>query len=84
LHPGPDSGLAGIIRAGLEDEFTKYARPEGDEKRILDKDGFVYLNLKGKSERPEIDRRQFLPSYLSISLELLMIQVNFAKSCSTL
>jgi hypothetical protein len=57
LHPGPNSGLAGIKLAGLEEEFNKYARPEGDEKRIMDKDGFVYLNLKGKSARPEIDRR---------------------------
>jgi len=57
-----EGGLTAIRAAGLMDEFQKYARPEGEHTRILDKDGRVWLDhdspmgRPSDEGRPEIDR----------------------------
>ncbi|MCJ1397228.1 hypothetical protein MMC11_000420 [Xylographa trunciseda] len=59
-----DTGLAALKRAGLFDEFLKYARFDGEALVICDKKMKKYLNLKGTTStknsrgRPEIDRVQ--------------------------
>jgi 2-polyprenyl-6-methoxyphenol hydroxylase-like FAD-dependent oxidoreductase len=67
LHP--ESGQRALVRAGLIEHFHKYARPQGDEIRILDPQGHEHVRHGGatghSSEpdaegilpgRPEIDR----------------------------
>ncbi|KAK5938013.1 hypothetical protein PMZ80_009602 [Knufia obscura] len=60
LHP--PTGLAAIKKMGLWDEFCKYARFEGEEMRICDLNGTVYIHqteappIEGFEARPEIDR----------------------------
>ena len=59
-----DTGLAALKRAGLFDEFLKYARYDGEAFVICDKKMKKYLSLKGTTSakdsrgRPEIDRVQ--------------------------
>ncbi|MCJ1393317.1 hypothetical protein MMC18_006189 [Xylographa bjoerkii] len=59
-----DTGLAAMKRAGLFDEFSKYARYDGEAFVVCDKKLKKYLNLKGNTSakdsrgRPEIDRMQ--------------------------
>lgn len=73
------SGLLAMETAGLMDQFKAKARPEGEQMRILDKDGKVFLDIKradkgeGATERPEIDRTD-LRAILVASLEEGTIQ----------
>ncbi|MCJ1323064.1 hypothetical protein MMC15_008415 [Xylographa vitiligo] len=59
-----DTGLAAVRRAGLYDEFLKYARFDGEAFVVCDKKMKKYINLKGNTSekdsrgRPEIDRVQ--------------------------
>lgn len=61
-----ESGLLAMRETGLFVEFEKYARMEGEEMRILDKTGKVWLDEadeqqgKPSASRPEIDRRVVL------------------------
>ncbi|KAG0581400.1 hypothetical protein KC19_4G248400 [Ceratodon purpureus] len=69
-----ESGLLALTAAGLIQQFREKARPEGQQVRILDKDGHVLFDLKPQaeagdvSERPEIDRSE-LRSILLDSLD---------------
>lgn len=66
-----DKGMLALHAAGLVDEFNAKARPEGDEVRILDKEGKVFLDVKpddkqpGAEQRPEIDRSQLRDIFLT-------------------
>lgn len=54
-----DSGQKALREAGLIDQFEKLARYEGQEFRLLDKTGKVYMDEGAESnegDRPEIDR----------------------------
>lgn len=65
-----DSRMLAVISSGLEEQFKAKARPEGDQVRILDKDGQVFLDMKpddkgeGTDPRPEIDRAQLREIFL--------------------
>ncbi|MGW7576045.1 FAD-dependent oxidoreductase [Streptomyces sp. NPDC054765] len=53
------TGQAALRAAGLHEEFAALARPEGQEKRLLDHTAtvlFQYTPADGESDRPEIDR----------------------------
>lgn len=57
LHP--DSGLAAIRTARLDDRFRELSRPEGEEAHLTGADGaalFSHTPEPGTSARPEIDR----------------------------
>ncbi|QRV75848.1 tetracycline resistance protein from transposon [Ceratobasidium sp. AG-Ba] len=59
LHEG--SGQQAIRDAGLWDEFRKYARYDGQETKVMTKEGKILLQIGGTQEgdghtRPEIDR----------------------------
>jgi 2-polyprenyl-6-methoxyphenol hydroxylase-like FAD-dependent oxidoreductase len=70
LHP--DTGQRALVAAGLIEQFHRYARPQGDEIRILDPAGHEHAHHRGASMpaalvpdqdgilagRPEIDRTQ--------------------------
>ncbi|PIL34882.1 hypothetical protein GSI_02669 [Ganoderma sinense ZZ0214-1] len=69
LDLGWKSGQRALRENGLQDEFDKHSRPEGEEMRICDSTGKVHLKLGGEDEegpggppqgkediRPEIDR----------------------------
>ena len=73
-----DSGLLAMQTAGLMEQFKAKARPEGEQFRILDKTGKVFLDHDyddkvGASQRPEIDRTD-LRAILVASLEEGTIQ----------
>lgn len=53
-----DSGQLPLKEAGLFDTFRKYARYEGEDTRIVRKDGKILYDEDAKDEggRPEIDR----------------------------
>lgn len=53
-----ESGQIPLKVAGIYDKFRDLARYEGEDTRILDKKGTVYLDedAEGEGERPEIDR----------------------------
>lgn len=59
-----DTGLAAIKKAGLWKSFLKYARYDGQEMKIADKNGTVVVHIGGgraskmSTERPEIDRHR--------------------------
>lgn len=53
-----DTGLAAIRKCGLWDSFQKYARYDGEEKTIADKNATVLVHMKGGGGRPEIDRER--------------------------
>jgi 2-polyprenyl-6-methoxyphenol hydroxylase-like FAD-dependent oxidoreductase len=59
LHP--ESGQHALAEAGLAGRFQSWARPEGEEHRILDPAGRTLVHHKPRpgsfSGRPEIDRR---------------------------
>jgi 2-polyprenyl-6-methoxyphenol hydroxylase-like FAD-dependent oxidoreductase len=66
-----DSGQIAMSAAGLLDEFFALARPEGQAKKILTRDGRVLLNHTPSDDEdaaPEIDRGQ-LRALLADSLE---------------
>ena len=71
-----ESGQLALKEAGLYDEFLKYVRPNGEERKILDKTGRLYDVFAGldlpeqprEEGRPEVDR-QDLRSMLVGSLE---------------
>ncbi|KAK5096971.1 hypothetical protein LTR70_006272 [Exophiala xenobiotica] len=76
LHP--ETGLAAIKQMNVWDEFLKYARFEGEELRICDLNGTVYVHqteapqLKGFQARPEIDRVRLMQVLLeSVPNELI-------------
>ncbi|WP_030986511.1 FAD-dependent oxidoreductase [Streptomyces sp. NRRL S-1813] len=53
------TGQAALRAAGLHEEFTALARPEGQEVRLLDHTAtvlFQHTPAPGDSDRPEIDR----------------------------
>ena len=53
-----DTGLAAIRKCGLWDSFSKYARREGEEMIIIDKNATELVHMKGgQRDRPEIDRK---------------------------
>jgi 2-polyprenyl-6-methoxyphenol hydroxylase-like FAD-dependent oxidoreductase len=56
LHP--ESGQSALQIAGLTDEFEAIARYEGQDFRLLDKHGTIFLDeIAGpESQRPEVDR----------------------------
>lgn len=58
LHP--PTGQAALKEAGLLPEFEKYARYEGEDFVLADKNGKRYIDRKDEHEigRPEIDRVQ--------------------------
>lgn len=56
-----ESGQFALRKAGLFENFSKIARPEGEEMRILDKTGTIRwqdsgTNHPGAKTRPEVDR----------------------------
>ncbi|KAL9116891.1 MAG: hypothetical protein Q9187_006579 [Circinaria calcarea] len=58
-----NTGLAVLKKAGLYDEFLKYARFDGEALTIADKNFKKYISMKGTTSetsrgRPEIDREQ--------------------------
>lgn len=64
-------GQKALVRANLIDEFKKFARPEGQELKILDMNGKIHYEEPVKADdmtRPEIDR-QVLRNLLMNSLE---------------
>ncbi|MBL0387452.1 FAD-dependent monooxygenase [Tumebacillus sp. ITR2] len=57
LHP--ESGQKALQAAGLYDQFQAIARYEGEDFRLFDKNGCLYMDEKAEDEqggRPEIDR----------------------------
>ena len=74
-----ESGLLAMEAAGLMEQFKEKARPEGEQFRILDKTGKVFLDInqddkeEGASQRPEIDRTD-LRAILLASVEEGTIQ----------
>ena len=58
-----DTGLVAIRKCGLWDAFRKYARYDGEELVIVDKNATEFIHLRGGEnggilDRPEIDREQ--------------------------
>ena len=58
-----DTGLAAIRKCGLWDAFRKYARYDGEELVIADKNATEFIHLRGGEnggilDRPEINREQ--------------------------
>ena len=55
-----DSGLLALRTACLYEEFRHLTRPQGEEIRVLDKNGTVFINQpsgEGEGIRPEISRK---------------------------
>lgn len=66
-----DGGQKALIEAQLFEEFKKFARPEGQSTKIIDKHGKIHYEDVGRPDdmsRPEIDR-QTLRKILLDSLE---------------
>jgi 2-polyprenyl-6-methoxyphenol hydroxylase-like FAD-dependent oxidoreductase len=62
-----DTGLAAIRRCGFWDSFRKYARYDGQEFIVADKNGteLVYMRgVAGPFDRPEIDRQRLKENLL--------------------
>ena len=54
-----DTGLAALRKCGLWDTFCKYARYDGEELIMADKNATELVHLRGgKMGRPEIDRQK--------------------------
>ena len=54
-----DTGLAALRKCGLWDTFSKYARYDGEELIMADKNATELVHLRGgKMGRPEIDRQK--------------------------
>ena len=51
-----DTGLAAIRKCGLWDSFQRYARYDGDEKTVADKNATTFVHMPSGNDRPEIDR----------------------------
>jgi 2-polyprenyl-6-methoxyphenol hydroxylase-like FAD-dependent oxidoreductase len=79
LHP--ESGLKALRTTNLFDQFKKFARYEGQQMRMIDKDGIIHLDKQGPmgpppadeagldKGRPEIDRfasANFSPAQLDM------------------
>ncbi len=59
MHPG--TGQHALRAAGLWDDFTPLARPEGEQWRLIGRDGQISLDAAPPQDgpaRPEIDRGQ--------------------------
>lgn len=69
LHPS--TGLAAIREMDLWDDFLKHGRFDGEEMRVCDRHGTMYLHLKdapqikGFEARPEIDRVKLMDILLA-------------------
>lgn len=69
LHP--PTGLAAMREMGLWDEFIKHGRFEGEEMRMCDRNGTVYVHqldapqVPGIEARPEIDRVRLMEILLA-------------------
>lgn len=69
LHP--PTGLAAVRKMGIWDEFRKYARFDGEEMRMCDQNGTVYVHqidapqIEGFEARPEIDRVKLMEILLA-------------------
>lgn len=69
LHP--PTGLAAMREMGLWDEFIRHGRFEGEEMRICDRNGTVYVHelgapqIAGFEARPEIDRVKLMEILLA-------------------
>lgn len=74
LHP--PTGLAAIDAMCLSDSFKRYARYEGEELRMCDQNGVVYMHMteapqiEGHEARPEIDRVKLMDVLLEGVLEI--------------
>jgi 2-polyprenyl-6-methoxyphenol hydroxylase-like FAD-dependent oxidoreductase len=56
-----DSGQVALRAAGLDEQFRQLSRPEGQQMRLLDRDGTVLFDDApgaGQNYHPEIDRGQ--------------------------
>lgn len=53
-----DTGLAALRKCGLWDSFSKYARYEGEEIIMADKNATELVHHRGGLDRPEIDRER--------------------------
>jgi 2-polyprenyl-6-methoxyphenol hydroxylase-like FAD-dependent oxidoreductase len=51
-----DTGLAALRKCELWDSFLRYARYDGDEKTMADKNATVFVHMPSGNDRPEIDR----------------------------
>ena len=51
-----ESGQRALRECGLHDEFRLHTHPQGENLRILDKAGTVFIDSEGGGGRPEIDR----------------------------
>lgn len=76
LHPL--TGLAAVRAMNLWDEFLKHARFDGEEMRMCDQNGMVYIHMidapqvPGFEARPEIDRVRIMDILLaSVPAELI-------------
>lgn len=60
-----DTGLAALRKCDLWDAFQKYARYDGEEMIMADKNATVLVHIKGAGgNRPEIDRYQLKKIWL--------------------
>lgn len=56
-----ESGQLALHAAGLHSEWRKFARSEGEDMRVADKHGKLFMeevDTHGRSNRPEVDRIQ--------------------------
>ncbi|KAI9799930.1 MAG: hypothetical protein M1825_004301 [Sarcosagium campestre] len=55
-----ESGQLALREAGLIDQFQQYARNEGEDMKVADKTGKLFIDERDSSEggRPEVDRIQ--------------------------
>jgi 2-polyprenyl-6-methoxyphenol hydroxylase-like FAD-dependent oxidoreductase len=51
-----ESGQRALRESGLYDEFRRLTHPQGENLRVLDKSGTVFIDSEGSGGRPEIDR----------------------------
>jgi 2-polyprenyl-6-methoxyphenol hydroxylase-like FAD-dependent oxidoreductase len=51
-----DSGQRALRESGLYDEFRRLTHPQGENLRVLDRAGTVFIDSEGSGGRPEIDR----------------------------
>ena len=51
-----DTGLAALRKCGLWESFLRFARYDGEEKIMADKNATVFVHMQGGNDRPEIDR----------------------------
>jgi len=86
LHP--PTGLAAMRKMNLWDAFKRYARFEGEELRVCDQNGTVYIHqidapqIEGFEARPEIDRVRLMEILLeAVPAELIKWGKAVAEVC---